>query len=167
MDFEKLYHTYYQPLFRFCYRMVYDAEEAQDLVQDAFIRLHDRLAFNESIDNVQAWLYRVAGRLCLNHLHKKKRRFGFLQILQADASAMQNEESVINHTEIEIVRRAMQKLKEKERLLISLYYDDLSYKEIACIMEIKNGNVGRMLARAIEKLADMLKETHEISMPSR
>ena len=164
MDFDELYHTYYPAIHRFCFRMSYDADEAKDLCQDAFVHLHQRLQYDEKIENVRAWLYRVAGRLCLNHIQKKKRRAQVNQQLDSRPLTERDEERLLQHVDMDSVHRALEDLKESERMLINMYYDDLSYNEMASVLNVKSTNVGSMLARTIQKIAKLFREDHETKM---
>lgn len=164
MDFDHLYQTYYPAIHRFCFRMVYDADEAKDICQDTFVRLHQRLQYEEQIDNIRAWLYRVAGRLCLNHVQKRTRRAFFNKQIESNPTTERDEERLLQGVDMDAVQRALHHLKENERLLITLYSDDLSYNEMAAVLKVKSTNVGSMLARTIQKLAKILREDHETKM---
>jgi len=164
MDFNHLYHTYFPAIHRFCYRIVYDADEARDLCQDAFVRLHQRLQYDEPVENVRAWLYRVAGRLCINHVQKRTRRALFQKQLDTHPKSDRDEEQLLQRVDMDSVHRALQDLKESERLLINMYYDGLSYNEMAAAIHVKPTNVGSMLARTIQKLAKLMREDHETKM---
>jgi RNA polymerase sigma-70 factor (ECF subfamily) len=164
MDFNHLYQTYYPAIHRFCFRMIYDADEAKDICQDTFVRLHQRLQYEEQIDNVRAWLYRVAGRLCLNHVQKKTRRSYFNKQLSSNSLSEGDEDRLLQRADMDSVHKALQQLKEGERMLVYMYYDDLSYNEMAAALNVKPTNVGSMLARAIQKLAKLLREDHETKM---
>lgn len=164
MTFNELYQAHYEQIYRFCFRFVGDADQAADLCQDTFLKLYNRMNMpSHNIDNIRAWLYKVAGNLCVNAVAKKNNRTFLLNDNQFKTTVDQNPELafIANETK-EILRLAMEQFGPKQRMLLLMYQDGLSYKEMAEATEIPLNSVGKTLWRSIEKLSEMIKkQDHE------
>jgi RNA polymerase sigma-70 factor (ECF subfamily) len=155
-QFETLYQEYYPALYRFTYRMLGDDEEARDVTQETFVKLFHQADGLSAITSPKAWLYRVAANGCRDHLRRQKKWRNIVKQNRNDAPASTAEDEWIRREEKEVFGRAFQELAERERLALMLYQDELSYAEIATALGLKASSVGKLLARAIERLASRL-----------
>ena len=159
MTFEELYNQSYEPIYRFAFRMTGHSAAAEDITQETFLRMYKEMSSENCIKNHRAWLYRVAGNLCKNML---RRRQTLRKIIDSGNGThertYQPEENCIKNSDIAIFRKALEKIPLKDRMLLQLYQDGLSYAEIAEAAEINKNSVGKMLSRAIEKAAVLLQE---------
>lgn len=159
-SFEIHYRQNYEAIYRFCYRMLGSHEAALDITQETFIKLYERIRGKGSdIENIKAWLYKVAGNLCLNELSKDRlhrdKEMG-MEIEHADRS---NPEAELIETEKrDRVRQAISGLEPKKRLLIMMYKDGLSYREMAEATGIKEQSIGKTLWRIIDGLSITIKK---------
>ncbi len=161
MTFNELYKAHYDHIYRFCFRFVGDADKAADLCQDTFLKLFHRMkAPSQNIKNERAWLYKVAGNLCINAVAQKNNRTSILDTIHNNSSDGQNPEStfIVSETN-EMIRLALEQFEPKQRMLLLMYQDGLSYKEMAEATEIPLNSVGKTLWRSIEKLSEMIKKT--------
>ncbi len=107
--------------------------------------------------NVQGWLYRCTVNYCYNYLRDIRKKKPTVNI---DAAAEINAPET-NWVELEKVQRIQQmvlQLKEKEQLLLTLYSEGMSYKEMADVSGIPFNSIGKSLMRALSKLK---KKCHE------
>jgi RNA polymerase sigma factor (sigma-70 family) len=159
MSFDELYETYYEQIFRYSCRLMGDVERAEDITQDTFARLIDALNAQKTIENPRAWLYTVATNLGRNLL---RRRTQYEQILDETKDELQgdnNPEQVsIQNEQKQQVLNVLAELPVRDQVLIQLYRQGLSYREIALITGIRQTSVGKMLSRAIEKCADKIQK---------
>ena len=147
-------------MLRYAYRLVKCGDLAQDLVQEAFLRLHDRF---ETIREPRPWLYRITHNLAMSH-HRKANRLVPLESDSSDTPAydpVDTEPLPDEHIErMEAVgqtRLCLDALDERSRRLVQLKFNDgLSYKEIAAEMDLSVGNVGFILHHALKQLASDL-----------
>jgi RNA polymerase sigma-70 factor (ECF subfamily) len=157
--FDALFLTHYQPIFRFLYRIAGTREEAEDLAQETFLRLHRSPELWKGLQseprehNVHAWLYRVATNLAYNALRSQRRRTRredvvLEQILSTGDSEPDPVEAVERAAERAAVRRALVALPERQAQLLLMRYAGLSYRELAGALGIAPGSVGTLLARA-------------------
>lgn len=133
-------------LYRLAFAYVHNCENAEDICQDAFVKLMDCKCEFESSENCKAWLIRVTINLSKNLLRKRSIRF---EELDENIPALEKEEFEM----LEVVKS----LPPKYRAVIHLYYyEGYSVKEIADIMRISVTAVTTRLTRARERLKDML-----------
>lgn len=153
--FEEIFSKNYKAIYSFIYRFVGNQDDCSDLTQETFEKLY-KSKFHK-IDNPTAWLYRVGANLSNNHVKRsqnKKRRL--YQLHDSGYSSVNTEDEYIRGEDILRIRRALARLKEKERTLLILYQDGLSHAEIARIINIKKGSVGKLLSRSFDKLSYIL-----------
>jgi RNA polymerase sigma-70 factor (ECF subfamily) len=151
---------YREPLYRHALYFLKDQDEAYDIVQETFIRaIRESRLFNIDF-RIKAWLFRVAKNLCLNQLRNTSRRAAILQANPMNDRHEPDQYQNIFEGEREIeMMKAMEQLTEEHReILILRYYDDLSYAEIAQVLEIKLGTVMSRLSRARQKLLAVMPE---------
>ena len=154
MRFEELYNTYFKNIYKFVYRLTGNSETAQDVAQETFLKLYVQVNSDLQVHNPKSWLYRVATNLSYNQIKRNKKYDKILQNLGLQNSMSPSiEAEIIAEEEKKMMRTAMAKLHKRDQLILQLYQDELSYEEIADVMEIKKTSVGKLLSRAIQKCA--------------
>ena len=170
MEFETLFRTHYQEVYRLLYRITGTREEAEDLAQETFLRLHkasylwDRrwppdesastgLESRDRTGSIRAWLYRVASNLAFNILRgegrrKRRQEAAARQVVVQGSWAADPAEAAMRGDEQAAVRRALSALPQQQAQLLLLRHAGLSYRELAEAMGIALGSVGTTLARA-------------------
>ena len=157
--FDALFLTHYQPIFRLLYRIAGTREEAEDLAQETFLRLHRSPELWKGLQpeprehNVRAWLYRVATNLAYNMLRSQQRRARredvvLGQALSAGLGEPDPVEAAERDDERAAVRRALAALPERQAQLLLMRHAGLSYRELAEALGIAPGSVGTSLVRA-------------------
>jgi RNA polymerase sigma-70 factor, ECF subfamily len=151
-DFDVLFLAHYQAVFRLAYRLAGTREEAEDLAQETFARLHasPRL-WSAEHGAVRGWLYRVVTNLAYNSSRGQGRRRRREDAVFAEAGAQLEADPadlVEKAEQREAVRRALLRLPERQAQLLLLRHAGLSYKELADALGIAPGSVGTLLARA-------------------
>jgi len=160
-DFDALFLAHYDGVYRLAYRLAGTREEAEDLAQEAFLRLHRtphlwHTAANPTAEhNVRAWLYRVVTNLAYNALRGERRRRQRedrlagptapdtdIDIADAALGAVEQAQAAAQ------VRRALAALTERQVQLLLLRQAGLSYRELAAALGVAPGSVGTLLARA-------------------
>ncbi len=125
-----------------------DHAAVEDIVQEAFIRLYYRPP--SRMDNVPAWLFRVAVNLAYNRLRSEERRrrreYGAYE--QPEEAW---EEEVLRREEIAGVRKTLARMAPRDRFCLLLRFRGYAYAEIAAVLQVDPGSVGTILARAREK----------------
>lgn len=148
--FEDVFHRHYPKLYLSMTRLLGDPAEAEDITLEAFWRLWRTPAVENG--RCGGWLYRVASRLGYNALRSQRRRSSYEEIAGRDA--VTPPESMEPASEFDRaerqgrVREALGHMSPRSAQLLILRASDLSYKEIAEILEVKPTSVGSLLARA-------------------
>ncbi|MCC7104699.1 MAG: sigma-70 family RNA polymerase sigma factor [Chloroflexi bacterium] len=151
--FTDLFERLYGRLFGLAYSLVGDRQEAEDLVQEAFLRLADAPVRDRPDEEVLAWSRRVCLNLGANQLRSRRRaqdrleRVGRLE-LAGGGSGPGAAGEVARQAEAEEVREALARLPARQRDCLLLRHSGYSYAEIAATLEIAVGSVGVLLARA-------------------
>ena len=142
------------PLLRFACGILHQRETAEDIVQEAFLRLHGHW---EEVANPRAWLYRTVRNLALNYLRDHKRETVTDEPPEWDAT--DGPEEALERLEAAgAVRLLLAELPEKERRLIHLkYHDEMKYEQISRVTGLSVGNVGYKLHHLLKGLADGLR----------
>jgi RNA polymerase sigma-70 factor (ECF subfamily) len=148
-SFEALFETYYRPLASFLYRMLGDLQLAQDITQDCFVKLHLAMKNGQALENVRAWLYRVATNAALDE--RRRKRIAWLPLL---ASSERDEEFLDPEEQVVLRDRLQQVLAGISPnlsvcLLLHLHHG-FSHDEIANILGISSGAARTRLQRARE-----------------
>jgi len=150
------------PLLAYAMQLVQQSETAQDLVQEAFIRLH---ADFEAVRQPRPWLYRTIHNLAANH-HRKHRKIVPLAGSEAEDGApiewpddAPTPDQALQRLEAaDQTRRCLATLDERSRHLIRLKFEEKhSYRRISELTGISIGNVGYILHHALKQLAEELK----------
>jgi len=151
----QVFETEESPLLRFAYGLVGQRETAEDLVQDAFLKLH---AHWDDVANPRAWLFKSIRNLALNHLRDHKRE---TPIESADdfPSQSPDPDQTLGHFEaIGTLQLLVSELDPDDRQLIALkYHENLKYEQISQRTGLSIGNVGYKLHHALKNLADSLR----------
>jgi RNA polymerase sigma-70 factor, ECF subfamily len=156
--FDALFVAHYEAVFRLLYRITGTREEAEDLAQETFLRLHRSPHLwderrREREQNVGGWLYRVATHLAYNALRgqqRRERREGLVlgQALSAGSNEPDPAEVAQRADERAAVHRALARLPERQAQLLLFRHAGLSYREVAEALDVAPGSVGTLLARA-------------------
>ena len=158
--FNMLVRKYQQKVYWHIRKMVINHDDADDLTQEVFIKIHKNIDSFRQDSQLFTWIYRIATNECLNFLQRKKRRF-FLPLgdLQTELLSHLTNSNYISGDEVQLkLQAALLKLPDKQRLVFNMkYFDDLSYEEMA---EITKTSVGALKASyhiAVKKIEDILK----------
>jgi RNA polymerase sigma-70 factor (ECF subfamily) len=151
------------------WRMVGNREDAEDLVQETFIRLYKNIKDFRGDSSLSTWLYRILNRLAIDHLRRQKlkQKIFFLRNRDDEQDPMEMAaDPGANPSEIclagEAGRKltlAMNKLSARQKAVFTLrHHEGLPLKEIAKVLELEEGTVKAHLHRAVHFLRDELKE---------
>ena len=159
-DLEHLYQTTYTAVVRFLYRKVWDAERAEDLAQEVFVR-----ALSHKPDKPRAWVFAVAANLARDVARAAVRRRRHLTLRKGDPIALPAvtpapDDTVEREEQMASVQEALNTLTSRDREILLLWDAGLSYPEIAAQTGLAVGAVGTTLARARRRLVDAHDRQH-------
>ncbi len=168
--FDLIVKRYKNQLLNFVYRFLGNAEEAEDLVQETFLRVYRNRKAYQKVAKFSTWIYTIAGNLAKTELRKRKRRKFFsisdLGYNEKDYDisddAFNPEKDVDGRMKEEIIHREIDELSPKFREVILLRdVQQLSYEEISQIVNIPLGTVKSRVNRGRLKLQEKLKHMLE------
>ena len=156
-DFGYFLERYSQEAFAIVVRLVPQQEDAEELVQDAFVRAFNRLETFEGRSSFSTWICRIAYTTAVSWL--RKRRIKYLSIDdQPKLADTEVDEALDDESRIEELRRAISLLKPDEQTLITLYYyDNRPLNDIAYILDAEPNVLATRLHRIRRKLYLLIK----------
>ena len=163
-----LFRERYRDLYGLVYRLLGDHGEAEDVVQETFLKLDGHPVLERPDEEVEAWLRRVCLNTAYNRLRGQRRaterldRAGRAERVddEADASATPLLD-VLRAEQQQVVRRALASLPERQRACLLLRHAGYSYAEIADTCELAVGSVGVLLARAERTFRDSYQQQQQ------
>lgn len=172
--FELLVKEYEKNVYNIALRMVSNAEDAQDMAQEAFIKAYNCLSSYRGDSKFSVWLYRIVSNVCLDFLRSKNRRPTVSLSIEDDegeesqldiADESQSPELLLDRTLTrESVRRGLESLPpEYRQILLLREIQGLSYEEISGALRIEVGTVKSRIFRARKKLCEFLLDDGNIS----
>jgi len=157
--FNLLVRQYQQRVYWHVRKMVIDHDDADDLTQEVFIKVHKYIDGFREDSQLFTWIYRIATNECLSHLNKKKKRF-FLPIEDVGhlLSAKIDSSTDLDGDEIQkVLQKAILKLPDKQRLVFNMkYFDDLPYETISEITKTSVGALKASFHHAVKKIEEFL-----------
>ena len=162
--FEQLFRRWSGPLLRYLERMVRDAASAEDLVQEAFLRVHRSRERYSPDARFSTWLYRIATNLALNELRRPRHKAvhsstGDEQALPLPSRGPAVDEVVDARRMGGRVGEELARLPEKQRAALCLAaVEGFSYAEVAQALDVTEKSVKSLVHRARSTLAERLRE---------
>jgi RNA polymerase sigma factor (sigma-70 family) len=155
VSFQQAFDEHFSWLFRYVDRDTDDDALAADIAQESFVRLYQRGAMPEE---VRAWLVSVANNLIRDEHRRRTRRARLLAQRSPDHTVadapLGSEERVLAKERRMEVRMALDTLTERDRRLLLLHHQGLSYRELAVALAVGETSVGTLLARAHNAFRD-------------
>ena len=142
----ELFGEYGSAVNRFCRSTLGSVSDAEDIVQDTFLKLLQHLQSDGDRSNLRSWLFTVAANACRDRARGRRRWLPWQAEL--DRRMVSPHEDTLD---LDRARSAMRALVHRDRLLLSLRAQGLSYREIAAAAGIRESSVGQLLARAIAR----------------
>jgi RNA polymerase sigma-70 factor, ECF subfamily len=163
--FNALTLRYQEKIYWVVRRMIPDHDEADDVVQDVFIRAYHSLKSFKGESSVYTWLYRIAVNLSLNEIRRRKIRKTFSLDENTTEQHQSYDDSPIEEIEKReqsmLIKKAIDRLPEKQKQVFVLrYYEELPYEEIAKIVKTSVGGLKANYFHAVKKIGEYLK--HEM-----
>lgn len=159
--FNLLVRKYQEKIYWHIRKMVIDHDDADDLVQEVFLKVWKNLAGFKGDSALYTWIYRIATNDCLQFLNKKRRRFMIpIHDVNAELSKKLEASPYIDGDEIQLkLQKALLTLPDKQRLVFNMkYFDELPYEDIAEITGTSVGGLKASFHHAIKKIEKILKD---------
>jgi RNA polymerase sigma factor (sigma-70 family) len=158
--FEAIIKKYQERLYWHIRRMVVDHEDANDVLQNVFIKIWRSLENFREDSQLYTWMYRIATNESLTFLEQQKRK--------ASVSMNEEESHLSNKIKAEEnfdanrlewkLQLAIQQLPEKQRIVFNLrYYDEMPYEQMSKVLETSEGALKASYHHAVKKIEDFIK----------
>lgn len=152
---------YQKRIFLLAYSFFHNREDAMDIVQETFLRLHQKIHSFRQGENFQNWLFQIGKNLCIDFYRKNYRRrkeWGSEKNVEELGSSLQsNHDSGLSSDLRDIFSQCIKKLAEKQRMVFILkHYNQLKYNEIAQVMKIAPGTAKSLHFKAIQNLRGLV-----------
>jgi RNA polymerase sigma-70 factor (ECF subfamily) len=155
-----LFETHFERVSRYIAVRIGNRSEAEDLASEVFVRaLRSVESYKETGAPLEAWVFRIAHNIVVDHLRRQGRRPGSIPLEDAPpVSREENPSARLEHEEeLQGLRRALEKLSEAQRQVLALKFGaELSSEQIAQAMGKKPGAIREMQSAAVKKLRSIL-----------
>lgn len=147
IQFEELYKTYWQRVYRLSMGYLNDTDKAKDLTQETFISVWQNLSKFRNESSIGTWIFRIASNHCLRQIEKESK------MLKAEfPKELKEDVRTENDSKLEFLYKSISELPETDRIIISLELEDIKQSEIAEIIGLSEANVRVKIHRIKEKL---------------
>ena len=170
--FENLVKKYQKQVHAQAWRKTGDFHIAEDITQEAFLRVYQKLETLEEPEQFQGWLYKIVNHLCIAWFRKKPKSLEEIDISETDAEAYSRyvaaeHAKTTAQTQRDLVKKLLTKLKENEQEVITLhYFEEMTSSEIGTYLGISENTVKSRIRRARQRLKTyefMIREALDIT----
>jgi len=166
--FRMLVKQFQNQVYTTCFGFVHNLHDAEDIAQDVFVEVFESISgFNED-SMLSTWIYRIAVNKSLDSIRRKKRKKRWAELTRISSENTEDENKWFQHDNnpqlsmeqlerVKILNMAIDSLPVNQRKAFTLHkYDELSYAEIATIMEVTISSVESLMHRAKDNLKKRL-----------
>ncbi|HCT22108.1 MAG TPA: RNA polymerase subunit sigma [Chitinophagaceae bacterium] len=158
--FTELIKKYQERLYWHIRRLVVEHEDANDVLQNMFIKVWNGLENFREDSQLYTWLYRIATNECLSYLEQQKKRSAVsFEDIQEGLSEQVRASDNFDANKLEWkLQLAIQQLPEKQRVVFTLrYYDEMPYEEMSRVLDTSEGALKASYHHAAKKIEDFIK----------
>ena len=146
------------------YRFLNDWTKAEDVAQEAFLRIHRSAVNYKPQANFSTWLYRIVVNLCLDERRRQTKLPLSIEEAGCDIAVDSDFDSAERNETIELVQKAISGLPERQRLAVILHrYENLSYDQICEVTKWTKSAVESLLVRAYANLREKLSKIEKFT----
>jgi RNA polymerase sigma factor (sigma-70 family) len=161
----ELYNRYSPKMLAVCYRFAHNREDAEDMLQEGFIKVFSQIHTFQSKGAFEGWIRRIIVHTCINNLKKNKRFNESLDIVHAHGVQVR-EESVPSIVQAKQIVECIRILPIGYRTVLNLYaIEGYSHKEISDMLDIEESTSRSQYTRAKQMLEDILIKKKILSKP--
>ncbi|MBT0608155.1 RNA polymerase sigma factor [Aequorivita echinoideorum] len=162
--FRELVSQYKERLYWQIRRMVLDHDDADDVLQNTFIKIYRNIGSFKGESKLHTWMYRIAANESITFLNKKARQKNISWEQVKDGAAKKLESDVyFEGDKIQLLfQKAIASLPEKQQLIFTMkYFDDHTYEELSEILETSVGGLKSSYHIAVKKITEFIKTHNE------
>ena len=158
--FTELVIRYQRPIYNAAFWVLRKAEDANDVTQDVFLKVAERLDEYDSQYKFFSWIYRIAVNESLNLLRRNKREEALDEEVDLPAADTVNPERQVGSAQVSRrIQGTLMRMSTNDRMVLTLrHFSECSYQEIADILDLDEKTVKSRLFEARHRLRDLLKD---------
>jgi RNA polymerase sigma factor (sigma-70 family) len=149
-NFTELYNKHAPQVLRMCMAYTDNEAQAQDFLQETFIKVWQHQETYRGDAKISTWIYRIAVNTCLSHIRSAKNKMP--AELQENFDTADDLSGVTKEQHIKQLYKAIHQLPETDRLIISMVLEEIPYDEIASTVNITEGNLRVKIHRIKQEL---------------
>jgi RNA polymerase sigma-70 factor (family 1) len=160
--FKQIFEHFHEKVFNFLVFKINDAELAEDLLQDTFVRLWENRQILNEKQSITSYIFTIAGNLVLNHIRHKKVILKYSKNRTFQFLTEENPHNTIENKELnEIIVKTIDRFTDRIRMVFLLSrVEKLSYKEIAERLNIEVSTVESHMVKALKILRKEIRNYH-------
>lgn len=156
-EFSSIYLEYYARIKKLCFGYTNSIDEAEDLTQETFLSAWKHWSKFNGQSSRTTWIYRIAINKCLTHIKLNETRFKYSYELREELSSNEEDDDKIG-----LLYKAIHKLEKIDRLIATMFLEELSYREISDVLGIKENSIAVRIHRIKIKLTDIFNSYERI-----
>jgi RNA polymerase sigma-70 factor (ECF subfamily) len=162
--FAALMRRYERLTYRVAYGFVANRDEALEVVQETFLKVHTRLDEWRGDGEIRNWIARIAAHEAMNRSRSRRRQPTATLEEAGEAQLEPTQESALReHESRGALHRSLGALSPRQRMAVVLrYFQEMSTREIAAVLECSEGTARNILFRSLEKLRSVLAGSEEV-----
>jgi RNA polymerase sigma-70 factor, ECF subfamily len=149
-SFTEMYDQHAKHVLRMCMAYTNDEAQAQDLMQETFIKAWQNMHQYRGDAAIGTWIYRIAVNTCLSHIRASKNKTP--EALQQHFELADDNSASLKEQHVSHLYKAIHRLPEADRLIISMVLEEIPYSEIAGSVNISEGNLRVRIHRIKQEL---------------
>lgn len=162
---KELYNKYSPKMLAVCYRFGHNKEDAEDMLQEGFIKVFSQIHTFRSQGAFEGWIRRIIVHTCINNLKKNKKFNDSVDLIHATSHQVR-EESIPSIVQAKQVVECIRLLPLGYRTVLNLYaIEGYSHKEISIVLEIEESTSRSQYTRAKQMLEDILIRKNILQKP--
>lgn len=155
----EIYRLYAQPMYSVCVRMVNDKAEAEDILQEAFLKVFSKIKSYKQEVSFGAWAKRIVINTALDFLKRKKLLFEELDESRVDAEENDTLPEASSQKQVERIKECLAQLPDGYRVIATLVlFEGYDHDEVAQILDISASTSRSQFARAKRKLLNLINQ---------
>ncbi len=157
--FEEIITRYKAKIYKIIFSIIRDPQDAEDLVQEVFIKVYNSIRKFRGRSRFYTWLYRITVNVALNYLRKNKKNLEFIDDIGFSLKEREIEEHIYTQEIVKEIFDLANALPKKEKLIFILKFQNgLSNKEISEVLGLSRDSVKANLYHALKKMRKSLRE---------
>ena len=159
--FKKLVSEYKERLYWHIRKLVLDHDDAHDVIQNTFIKIHLNIDNFRETSSLYTWMYRIATNESLNFINSKAKKIGLQnqEWIEAKADGLTADSYFDGNDAAHNLQKMIARLPEKQRIVFNMrYFDNMSYKDISEVLDTSVGALKASYHHAVKKIKIILND---------